>query len=76
MTEANEQMLNNSISFLSDKKTYIKNLVDKLGYDTCHPIEGYDASVCEEDCKRLEKESFAKNCTANDGLHQVLLIYY
>ena len=66
MTEANERMLNNSIKFLKDKRKYLSNLVDNGGYDTCHPITGYDASVCEEDCNKLEKSEFAKNCSAND----------
>ena len=75
MTEANDQMINKSITFLGDKKKYLTNLVDKLGYDACYPIKGYDASVCEKDCKRREKSPFAKNCTANDGMFKCCIRY-
>ena len=79
MTEANEMMLNKSMTFLKDTKSYLSNLVDNLGYDTCHPITGYDASPCEKDCRTLEKSDFAKNCTENDGLFKCCirwLIWY
>ena len=41
----------------------------------CHHIEGYDASHCDQDCKQLAKEDFAKNCTQNGGFFKCCIRY-
>jgi len=70
MVEINNKMLYNSINYLKNKEKYLSNLVDKEGYDSCHPIRGYDASVCEQDCKKLQESEFARNCSKNNGLYK------
>ena len=53
-------MLNRSTIFLQDKEKFL-NVWTKLGHDTCHAIEGYDAKgnlqkittiICSQCCNR------------------------
>ena len=42
-----------------------------MGYKTCHALNSsLDATVCAEDCDRLEKEDFATNCKDKGGLYK------
>ena len=43
-------------------------MVKSEGYKTCYHIDSLDASKCAQDCKNMENEKFAKNCTENGGL--------
>ena len=63
-----EQIYKNAKTYLKDKKGYLSSLVNSAGYKTCHALNSLDASKCAEDCKNLEKEKFATNCTSNGGL--------
>jgi hypothetical protein len=65
-----DKMTNQSIKFLKNPKKFLGDMVKHLKYDTCHAIEEYDASQCEEDCIKLGKGEFAKNCTENAGLYK------
>ena len=41
-----------------------------MGYKTCRVLNSsLDATVCAEDCDRLEKEDFATNCKDKGGLY-------
>ena len=61
------KMTNRSYHFLTNNKEFLDNWV-KLGHDTCHKIQGYDAEKCHKDCKKLEKSDFAKECKKDGGL--------
>ena len=61
-------MLGKSLAFLTAPKKHLKNMVDNLGYDTCHQTKEYDARKCSKDCKKLENSKFAKDCQKNNGL--------
>ena len=61
------KMTNRSYNFLTKNKEFLDNWV-KLGHDTCHKIQGYDAEKCHKDCKKLEKSDFAKECKKDGGL--------
>merc|ERR1712020_579617 len=41
-----------------------------MGYDSCHRTRNYSAKKCAKKCRKLEKGSFARNCTANGGLYK------
>ena len=60
-------MSNRSYNFLIDTKRFLLEW-EALGYDTCHKIEGYNVDECHQDCKRLEKSDFAKQCKKDGGL--------
>ena len=70
MDEINNRMLNKSLSFLHKPRKFIKGLVKNLGYDKCRKTKRYNAKKCYEDCQKLEKSEFAKNCTAKGGLYK------
>ena len=61
-------MIRQSTKFLNNTQEFLKEMVTNLNYDTCHAIADYDATKCAEDCKRLEREDFAKECSKNGGL--------
>ena len=60
-------MFVNAHNFLTNTKDYLRNQT-KIGYDTCHQIQNYDARKCAEDCRKLEKSNFARECVAKKGL--------
>ena len=62
MTVANDEMYDKALKYMSNPKKHLKKLVKDLGYETCHQIEGYDATQCQKDCDKLEKSEFAKDC--------------
>jgi len=67
-TEINEDMYDTARNYLEDPKAFLSNL-QSLGYKSCHPLNSsLDASICAEDCKKLEKKKFAQNCTNSGGL--------
>ena len=65
-----------SVKFLRSPERFVSKLVEDLGYDTCHVTKEYDASKCHQDCIKLEKSSFAKNCTKNGGLYKCCIRYH
>ena len=58
----------NAREYLTNKSDVLSSLVKSLGYETCHHLESLDATVCANDCKKLEKSDFASNCTSKGGL--------
>ena len=50
-------MLNRSTIFLQDKEKFL-DVWTKLGHDTCHAIEGYDA---KGNLQKINIHSFAAN---------------
>ena len=60
-------MYDKALYFMKHTKSFLSNWVDNLGYDTCHKIKGYDASVCAKDCKKQEDSKFAKKCKDDGG---------
>ena len=44
-------MFDKSVGFLKKPKQYLKNLVNNIGYDTCHRTKEYDAKRCYKDCQ-------------------------
>ena len=63
-------MFENAQYYLASPSQFLKGMVKNLKYDTCHAIDEYDASKCDEDCTELGKSEFAKNCTDNAGLYK------
>ena len=47
----NDMMFDKSVGFLKKPKQYLKNLVNNIGYDTCHRTKEYDAKRCYNDCQ-------------------------
>ena len=64
------RMTSQAVQFLKNTTAFLADMVDSLHYDTCHPIKEYDAYRCAEDCRKLEKNEFAKNCTKGGGLYK------
>ena len=58
----------NAKEYLMDRNNVLNNLVKLSGYKTCHHLDSLDASKCANDCKKLEKGEFAKNCKSTGGL--------
>ena len=56
-----------SKEYLTNTRRVLSRLIS-LGYKTCHHTNSLEATVCANDCKEMEKLSFAKNCTENGGL--------
>ena len=61
-------MINNSLRFLQDTKTYFEKQIRYFGYDTCHRTNEYDAKECYKDCEKLQRSGFAKTCEKDGGL--------
>ena len=70
-----DEMTNKSVEFLQNPNGFLKSMVKDLKYDTCHKIDGYDASACATDCEKLKTSEFAKNCTENVGLFKCCIRY-
>ena len=66
----NDEMTQKAVDFLQKPKVFLKNLVDNLGYDTCHRTEEYDAEQCHQDCQELETSTFAKECREGGGVYK------
>jgi hypothetical protein len=58
----------NAREYLINKTDVLNKLVKLMGYKTCHHLNSLDASQCADDCKKLEKEQFAKTCKSKGGL--------
>ena len=54
-------------AFLRNPKAYLEGTVDYFGYDSCHKIEGLDASECAKDCEKASESNFAKRCSDQKG---------
>ena len=54
--------------YLTNRSSVLNNLVQTMGYNTCHHLNSLDASKCAADCKDLEKGNFAKKCKSEGGL--------
>jgi hypothetical protein len=60
--------------YLSDPTKYLDTKIQPMGYNTCHQLHSsLDASVCAQDCARLEGEPFAADCRAKGGLFKCCL---
>ena len=60
-------MLAKSEAFMRNSDAYLKALVKEFKYDTCHRIDGIDASQCAEDCEKSSRTAFGQDCTALNG---------
>ena len=58
------------MEFLQQTATYLTQLRDNLGYDSCHRTLGYDAEACAADCAAAQRGEFARNCAARGGLYK------
>ena len=55
--------------YLKDPPAYVQTQLMPMGYKTCHILNNsLDASVCADDCKKWEKQKFAKKCAKDGGL--------
>ena len=66
---------NKPIAFLRNPKNYLKYISSEHGYDSCHKIEGLDASKCAQDCEKWAKGEFAEKCTKRNGLFKCCIRY-
>ena len=66
--EIHDRMTRQATKFMNNPQEFLEDMVNNLNYDTCHAISNNDATKCAEDCKRLEREDFAKDCGKNGGL--------
>jgi len=57
-----------AIDYMKNKKEVLDKEKKELGYKTCHPIKGHDASKCAEDCKEHKDSPLAKECEKRNGL--------
>ena len=54
--------------YLKDPPAYLQTQLMPMGYKTCHILNNsLDASVCADDCKKWEKQKFAKKCAKDGG---------
>ena len=63
------------IAMLRNPKIYLKHIKRELGYDSCHKIEGIDASRCAQDCEKWERSEFANKCARRNGLFKCCIRY-
>ena len=56
-----------STLFLENKR-YLKHMEHDHRYDSCHRINGLDASKCAQDCEKIALSKFAKKCKNDGGL--------
>jgi len=61
------QMGQKAEAYLTDKDEFFKTMKSN-GYKTCHPLGGYDASICHADCQEFEKSELADQCKQKGGL--------
>ena len=75
-------MLNRSTIFLQDKEKFL-DVWTKLGHDTCHAIEGYDAKgnlqkittfICSQYCNRNNEPPYLYPST--QGLYRMGKEYF
>ena len=62
-------MVQRSKHFLTNTREFLDNWV-RLGHDSCHKTDGYDAEECHQDCKIKGKSDFAKQCKTDGGLYK------
>ena len=68
LKSVNGGMETKALTFLKDPDSYLRSKVEYLGYDSCHRIQGIDASICAKKCKKLAKSPAAKECKEKQGL--------
>ena len=56
--------------FLRNTDSVLSHMESVLGYDSYHKIEGYNVSICANDCEEHAKSTFAKECTDTGGLYK------
>ena len=71
----NDEMTNKAVAFMTKPQSFLTNLVENAGYDTCHRIKEYDAEQCHQDCQKLEKSNFAETCRKRGGLYKCCIRY-
>ena len=64
-----------SARFLKYPDYYINFMVEELSYDSCHRIDGLDATECARDCEKLAKTEFAQKCEQDNGLFKCCIRY-
>ena len=55
---------------MQEPGVFLRNLVERSGYDSCHRTEEYDAQQCYEDCQKQEMSQFAEKCRKDGGLYK------
>ena len=68
LKSVNGGMETKALTFLKDPDSYLRSKVEYLGYDSCHRIQGIDASICAKECKKLSKSPAAQECKEKQGL--------
>ena len=59
---------NKAKDYLTDRRKELDTMKSIQGYKTCYHIDSLDATKCAKDCKDMQNEKFAKNCTEDGGL--------
>ena len=73
--EINDDMTKKAVGFMMNPQSFLTNLVQNAGYDTCHRIKGYDVEQCHQDCQKLEKSNFAESCRKDGGFYKCCIRY-
>ena len=71
----NDGMVKKAVDFLQKPEVFLRNLVEKAGYDKCHRTKEYDAQQCYNDCQKQEKSEFAMKCRKDGGLYKCCIRY-
>ena len=66
MTHARSQK-REAEAFLRNPTKYLEAYRQDNGFDSCHRIDGLNASVCAEDCEKFQRQYFSKECAINGG---------
>ena len=65
----------NSELFLKNPKRYVDKIATEMGYDSCHRIDGLNASICAKNCEEAAKSEFAKDCKKKSGFFKCCIRY-
>ena len=65
----------NSVKFLKNPKRYVDTIATEMGYDSCHRIDGLNASICAKNCEEAAKSDFAKDCKKEKGFFKCCIRY-
>ncbi|XP_023335743.1 uncharacterized protein LOC111707004 isoform X2 [Eurytemora carolleeae] len=62
-----DHFIKTAVDFLKDQKKWLEKEKTK-GYESCHSLNtSLDASICQQDCEKYEKSTFATNCKKDGG---------
>jgi len=67
--QINSRFTDVAIQYMKNKTSYLDKHMEKYRENTCHPIKGYDATECAQDCDALMKTSpLIQTCQKKGGL--------